>query len=461
MAHPDDRACLAGETLAEINLPGSPEGLSERAELHKTEFKHPYLVRWQPPDSDPSEEPIWAVATHLLVTVTPSLQPGEAERILRDLAAPEGEGSATVAVDPLPLERLYLVSRVSPLDFNPENPRFLLARRSEFLEREEAVEEANPDYLYFTLPTPRSVRFVSEAPDAELERLGAKEAHRRGITGSRDVRIAVLDTGVDTWHEALAGNILYEDGRVVGYDFHCDRPDVTDGNGHGTYCAGLIGGHGYGVNQEVSILPVQFLSDSGCGTTANAIKAICFALGHGARVLSNSWGGMWPSPDLERAIFEAHARRALFVAGAGNAERNLDSDKYYPASYELPNMISVGGCLDSDEPADVWGRGEKRVHLAAPGQTVLSTDNDPRHGETWRSGTSVSTAFVAGACALVMARYPRWGHMDVRKRIIQSVKRMSAGGMNPDLACCSAGRLDVLNAVTGDQVNVQLDCPGG
>ena len=459
MAHPDDRACLTGETLAEIELPDSPEGLSARVELRKTGFKHPYLVRWQPREGDPGEEPSWAVATHLLVTVKPGVQPGQAERILRDLAAPEGAGSVTVGVDPLPLERLYLVSRVSPLDFDPENPRFLLARRGEFLEREEAVEEANPDYLYFTLPTPRSVRIVSEAPDAELERLGVKEAHRRGITGSRDVRVAVLDTGVDTWHKALAGNILYEDGRVVGYDFHRDRPDVTDGNGHGSYCAGLIGGHGYGVNREVSILPVQFLSDSGCGTTADAIDAIGFALDHGARVLSNSWGGMAESPELKAMIERAHAEKALFVAGAGNAARDLDTHNYFPASYSVPNVLSVGGCLDSDDPAGAWGHGQKRVHLAAPGQTVLSTDNDPRHGETWRSGTSVSTALVAGACALVMAAHPKWTHMEVRERIIQSVQPMASGTIDPFHACCSGGRLNVLNAVTGDLLN-SFTCPG-
>jgi hypothetical protein len=466
MAHPDDRECVQGKTLFPVELETPPDGLPAVAEVRKTRFLYPYLVRWPRREGDPGEEATWAVATNLLVhmkpgihPMKPGIHPEEAEAILRGLASDDQPGGATVRVEPLPLPNLYLVERHPPTDFNPEVLRFLLARRGEFLAHQ-AVATANPDYLYFSLPMMRAAPGSPTPADSEFERMGVVRAQAQGASGSREIRVAVLDTGVDARHEDLRSNLCTDQGKVVGYDFFRGRAEVVDGNGHGTYCAGLIGGLGYGVNQKVSIIPVRFMSASGCGTTALAIKAIGFALDRGARVISNSWGGVAVSPDLEAMIAEANRRKALFVAGAGNAPRDLDRVDYYPAKYEQPNMISVGGALDTDEPAPKWGRGKKRVHLAAPGESVPSTYNNPRHGEAWRSGTSVSTAFVSGACALVMAENPGMSHMDVRTRIIQSVKPMQTGTIEPSDACCAAGRLDVYSAVFGDRLNTSLSCPG-
>ncbi|MGD2116422.1 MAG: S8 family serine peptidase, partial [Acidobacteriota bacterium] len=261
MAHPDDRACLQGRTLfeMELDLARAPAGaLAEdeepvTVEVRRTRFDPPYLVRRPPRKDDPGEESSWAVATNLLVTMERGVAPGDAEEILRELASYGDPGAISVRTEPLPLPGLYLVERRQPADFEAEDPRFLLTRVQEFLEHE-AVAEVNPDSLYFSFPEPRAVGAPPWPPDSELERMRVPGAHDAGATGDRRVRVAVLDTGVETLHEALWRNILREDGRVVGYDFDRDRPDVQDGNGHGTYCAGLIGGAGYGVNREVSIL---------------------------------------------------------------------------------------------------------------------------------------------------------------------------------------------------------------
>jgi subtilisin family serine protease len=123
-------------------------------------------------------------------------------------------------------------------------------------------------------------------------------------------------------------------------------------------------------------------------------------------------------------------------------------------------MITVGAALDCDEPASESGYGRRSVHLAAPGESVLSTHHLPPDGETWKSGTSVSTAFVAGACALVMARHPEWDHSTVRRQVIRSVVPMGDGTIMAAAACCAAGRLDVYNAALVDGLKPNLECPG-
>ena len=162
-----------------------------------------------------------------------------------------------------------------------------------------------------------------------LAKIGATEAWK-SFRGSKDFIVADIDTGIDYNHEDLSFNLWRqkdEKGKeFVGYDFvHNDNLPFDD-NEHGTHTAGTIGavgGNGKGVSgvaQRVSLMAVKFLSGEGSGTTTDAIRAIDYAIQHGAKVLSNSWGGKGDDNNaaLKDAIERAKAKDVLFVAAAGN-----------------------------------------------------------------------------------------------------------------------------------------------
>ena len=170
-------------------------------------------------------------------------------------------------------------------------------------------------------------------------------------TGSRGVVVAVIDTGVDYNHDDLKNNIwtnkgeipgngIDDDGNgyvddVHGYNFVSDNGDPLDDHGHGTHCSGTIGaqtnnGLGVsGVNWNVQIIGVKFLSSSGSGSLYNAVRSIDYVTAlkaHGTPVLlsSNSWGGGGYYQALKDAISRANDADILFVAAAGNS--HIDSD---------------------------------------------------------------------------------------------------------------------------------------
>ncbi|MHC4265924.1 MAG: S8 family serine peptidase, partial [Planctomycetota bacterium] len=215
-------------------------------------------------------------------------------------------------------------------------------------------------------------------------------------TGDSDIIIAVIDSGVDYLHPDLADNMWVnkkekkgrpgvDDDRngyiddIYGYDFYQNDGDPSDAAGHGTHCAGIIAAVGNnalgttGVNWKCRIMSCRFLSALGGGNTADAIEAINYAVSNGAKILNNSWGGGQYSASLEAAIANAYENGVLFVTSAGNINRNIDIYPAYPASYRLPNVIAVAATNHKDQRAYFSNYGPESVHLAAPGQDIIST----------------------------------------------------------------------------------------
>lgn len=262
--------------------------------------------------------------------------------------------------------------------------------------------------------------------------------------GSDKVVVAVLDSGVDYTHTDLAANIWARPGNIQAYedrdlgevnDVHGfnavdDTGDPMDDNGHGTHCAGIIGAEGgndegiTGVNWTVQIMPLKFMDASGSGTTKAAIEAINYVIdrknkGVNVRVISASWGSTQKSRALEDVIRKAGEAGILFVAASGNASADADRIPHYPASYKLPNVISVAALDRNDNLAQFSNYGAKSVHLAAPGKEILSTwlNNDFREA----SGTSMATPMVSGVAALVLSKSPNLSVEELRKRLLDSV----------------------------------------
>jgi hypothetical protein len=446
------RDCLQGVTVRRDTFDADGDSRSDNVEVRKTSFRYRYLARWVPRPGSPGspETATWAVANHLLVHFKPGTSRSQARESLQaslNLTAFE--------VRELPLPGLFLVQTPwQPAEISDKRaPGYLLLAASR-LRGKDKVLRISPDYLYFSLASP--MQDPGPLQD-DLARIGALRAWKTS-KGSREVRVAVLDTGVDLGHPDLIHNIARRpNGQVIGWDFHNKDRDPSDDNSHGTWCAGIIGAEGgdgnglAGVNWYVSILPIKFLDSDGCGTTADAVSGILFAVANGASVISSSWGSTPYSPELDLAVRFAGLRRVLFVAGAGNDPRDLDKAPFYPASLNLPNVISVGGVDNGDNPVPDWGRGSRRVHLSAPGMGVVSTAPRPV-GVEGASGTSASTAFISGACALVQAA-TGLKYLDVRHRLLESSKPISGTGSS-----CSQGRIDLANALRPQRLR-KVSCP--
>jgi subtilisin family serine protease len=302
---------------------------------------------------------------------------------------------------------------------------------------------------------PSTCRTCSK-PGADISATKAWEL----TAGSSQVVVAVIDTGVDYNHPDLAANILRDNsGKVVGYDYVNMDDDPMDDFGHGTHCAGTIGAVGNngigvaGVCWNVKIMPLKFLGASGSGNTSDAVSCIDFAISHGAHILSNSWGGGGFSQLLLDAIRRAEKAGILFVAAAGNGAMDIDQGGFYPAGYarDASNVISVAATDAYDVLASFSNYGPRTCDVAAPGVSIYSTVPSgscplcSSSGYAYMSGTSMATPHVAGAAALIMARYPTASVRELRARLLYSADHpVEMEGYT------RKGRLNVFNAMQTD-----------
>ncbi|MGV3614442.1 MAG: S8 family serine peptidase [Fimbriimonas sp.] len=276
-------------------------------------------------------------------------------------------------------------------------------------------------------------------------------------TGSPNVVVAVVDGGVDVTHPDLAPNI-YKDagGNVIGYDTLDEDANPADGDetGHGTHVAGVAGmaGNngigGSGVARQVRIMPVRFSDASGFGLVSDAIEAIDWAVGHGAKILVLSWGTSQRSTLLLEAIRRAEAAGVLVVASAGNQARDIDGRGYYPAHFnrETTNVVSVAASNRFELPYAETSYG-RTVDLMAPGEDVLGPvpSRVDATGYVRASGSSFAAGHVAGAAALIRARFASSTVSQIRDRLRYSADRIPAYD-----GYCAFGRLNAFRALEAD-----------
>ena len=282
-------------------------------------------------------------------------------------------------------------------------------------------------------------------------------------TGSREVLVGVIDTGVDRTHPDLAPNMwrnpkevanngvdddhngLIDD--VNGWDFFANDNDPMDENNHGTHCAGTIGGVGNnlagvtGVCWQVSIVGIRFLGPSG-GSTSDAIECVNYSRTLGVDLTSNSWGGGGFSSLLENAIVQAGQADQLFITAAGNDAANTDLAPQYPAGYAADNIVSVAASTDRDALSSFSNYGQTTVDLAAPGSSILSTVK--QGGYSTFSGTSMATPHVAGAVALLKSLAPGIPASEIKSQLLTTVDPLPAFATTT----VSGGRLNVERLMT-------------
>jgi subtilisin family serine protease len=335
----------------------------------------------------------------------------------------------------------------------------------------DAVEYIEPNFIYraFDLPetTPNDTDFArlwgmkNDGQADKSGRAGVVGADIQAVnawaisTGSKDVVVAVIDTGVDYRHPDLAANAWTGPNGIHGFNAINGKLDPMDDNSHGTHCSGTIAGTGdngqgvAGVTWNASIMGVKFLSGAGSGSLADAVKAIDWATNNGAQIMSNSWGGGGYSQALFDAIKRAQDKGILFVAAAGNDSSDNDARASYPASYQLDNVVSVAASNNVDNLAYFSNYGATTVHLAAPGENIYSTIPTAmaKNGTAYDtySGTSMATPHVSGAAALLLAKEPSLTYAEVKARLMDSTdKSRTFRGKT-----ASMGRLNIYNLLAG------------
>jgi len=342
------------------------------------------------------------------------------------------------------------------------------------------VEYAEPNYIKQAFSvTPNDTYFSQQwalhntgsfaggSDDADID---APEAW--GITtGSSSVIIAVADTGIDYNHSELVGNIWTNTGEssctdgvdndvngytddCIGWDFSTcaefdaqppftcitiksEDNDPIDDNGHGTHVAGTIGAVGNngegvsGVMWNAQLMPLKFLNSNGNGSTVDAILAIQYAVANGAQIINASYGSSSFSQSEYDAINSANTAEVLFIAAAGNAGNNNDLTPAYPASYNLPNIISVAATDQNDSRATFSNFGPVSVDVAAPGVYILNTvppgltssqcTGSFLAGYDFCEGTSMSTPHVSGLAGLLYSYYTDFTYSQIQSTILRYV----------------------------------------
>jgi subtilisin family serine protease len=275
----------------------------------------------------------------------------------------------------------------------------------------------------------------------------------RITTGSNEIKVAVIDSGIRYTHQDLKANMWKNPNEIPGngkdddgngyiddiYGINAMRKtevsrkgDPMDDNGHGTHVAGTIGaqanggGEVVGVTWNVKLIALKSFGHNGKGCTEGAISCIDYAIANGAKVINASYGGPMYSQAVHNAIKRAKDAGIFFVAAAGNDKSNNDEKAQYPANYNFDNVISVASITSSGFMSSFSNYGLKSVDICAPGSYIWSTDNENDTSYKIRYGTSMAAPHVSGVAALILSKEPTLTPSQLRKRLIDTVQPLAS-----------------------------------
>jgi subtilisin family serine protease len=309
-------------------------------------------------------------------------------------------------------------------------------------------------------------------------------------TGDSSVVVAVIDTGIDYNHRDLAANIwlnsaesngqtgVDDDGNgyvddIYGIDTVNHDSDPLDDRVHGTHVAGTIGAVGnngvgvVGINWNVKLMACKFLGVQG-GYISGAIECLDYVKNmkdRGVNIVAtnNSWGASGYSQALYDAI--NNQQGILFITSAGNRSKDIDYVPHLPASYSLPNLLTVAATDHNDDKSLFSNYGKVSVHVAAPGEEIRSTFPNDKYG--LMSGTSMAAPHVTGLAALIKAQDLSRDWKSIKNLILIGGRQLpllesiTVTGkridLNGSLTCDNLSELSVLPLSTSPQVGIPVD----
>ena len=329
------------------------------------------------------------------------------------------------------------------------------------------VQYAEPDYFRHVTATPddpyylnnlllglNSVGLNGGAVDADID---APEAWDM-LTSASNIVVAVLDTGVRYTHEDLAANMWVNPvGGGHGTNAIAGSNDPADDNRHGSLMAGVLGAVGNngkgvtGVAWQTQIMACKCFDGGGNANDSAILACVDYARANGAKIMNASFDGPGFSQSLSNAIYSARNTGIIFVASCGNGPPAVDVDvsPRYPACYDIDNIVSVAYSDRNDGLGFLSNYGATNVDLAAPGEQVYSTSassDAAYYPPTFLNvaGTSYAAAYVSGAFALMLSRYPVETHQQIIARVLNATDPL------PSLAgkCVTGGRLNLRKALS-------------
>lgn len=293
-------------------------------------------------------------------------------------------------------------------------------------------------------------------PDKHLASINLKDSWSR-FKKNKEIIVAVVDTGIQGDHAFLQKNI-YVPGKKAsstqfGVDFSGEKMTFapTDAHGHGTHVAGIV----KSIFPDVKILALKYYNPkaSGQANLDATIKALQYAVDHNVDVINYSGGGPEASVEELRVLKQAEKKGILVIAAAGNERSNIDEKRnaYYPASYGLSNIITVGAHDDELNIISSSNYGKNTVDIAAPGHRIRSAI--PGNGAGYMTGTSQATAFVTGVAALIKSKYPKMKFDQIKNIILSSSLKVK----NFEGKILGSGKLDAGRAIElADSANQKL-----
>jgi subtilisin family serine protease len=275
------------------------------------------------------------------------------------------------------------------------------------------------------------------------------------LTSASNIVVAVVDSGIRYTHEDLASNMWVNPmDRSHGWNTLTGTNTPVDIQGHGTLVAGVLGGVGNngkgvaGVAWQVQLMALACFDANENASDSDIITCLEYARTNGARIVNASWGDYAYSQSLSNAFYRLGQDGIIVVAAAGNNIKNIDLTPYYPACYELDNILSVAYTTRNDALGALSNYGATNVDLAAPGAAMYSTffaaDNSylPQPYAPYLEGTSFAAPYVSGALALLLAKYPDDDYHQTIARLLNSVDLvLGLAGK-----CRTGGRLNLRNA---------------
>ena len=329
------------------------------------------------------------------------------------------------------------------------------------------VEFAEPDYLVYPNATlPNDPAFTNGilwgldnygqnggTPHADIDAIDGWDV----LTSASNIVVAVLDSGILATHEDLAANMWVNpnDGGN-GYNAFTGTNDPSDDStSHGTMVAGVLGAVGNngigvtGVAWRVQMMACKCLNN-GSGSDSTVIACIDYAITNGARIINASFNSPTPSLALSNAIVSVANAGIIWVASAGDNSYNVEVNPSYHACYGIPNVVAVAYTTRTDALGSASDYGPIHVALGAPGDQIYTTyaasDSSyfPPLGINYNiAGTSFSAAYVSGALALMLAKYPTENYQQIIQRLLNATDPL------PSLAgkCVTGGRLNLKKAL--------------